>query len=158
MSAMISEQDCVQQVRKMGNQVGLLFYHFAKTLIDELGDAKGKELIQKAVESYGTERGKSIRERVTKAGLELTMENFSKFNDLPKSGWEYSDEGTIYCCYAEVWMDRGVEDIGRLYCEVDFALLKAYNPKMRLTRVGSLLDGDPCCKGKIKFVEGGDKV
>ncbi|MFX1318195.1 MAG: L-2-amino-thiazoline-4-carboxylic acid hydrolase [Promethearchaeota archaeon] len=153
MAAMISEKDCAQQVRKVGNQVGLLFYHFARTLIDELGDAKGKVLILKAVESYGTERGKIIRKRVEQAGLELTMENFSKFSDLPQSGWEYSEEGTTYCCYAEAWMDRGVEDLGRLYCEVDFALLKAYNPKMRLRRVGSLLDGDPCCKSKIEFVE-----
>jgi hypothetical protein len=153
MTDMISEQDCAQQVRKVGNQVGLLFYYFAKTLVDELGDTKGKKLILKAIKSYGTERGKAIREKVEQAGLELTMENFSKFSDLPKSGWEYSDEGTTYCCYAQAWMDRGVENLGRLYCEVDFALIKAYNPKMRLKRAGSILDGDACCKGKIEFVE-----
>ena len=146
MKATISETDCARQVRKVGNQVGLLFYHFAKTLVDELGDVEGKRLILEAVRSYGTERGTAIREKVENAGLELTMENFAKFSDLPASGWEYSDEGTTYCCYAEAWMDRGVEDLGRLYCEVDFALIKAFNPKIRVKRVGSILDGDPCCK------------
>lgn len=150
MTDMISQDEGAQQVRKVGNQVGLLFYHFAKTLVKELGEKQGKALVLKAVNSYGTERGKAIREKVLQAGLELTYENFGKFYDLPSSGWEYSDDGTTYCCYAQAWTDRGVEDLGRLYCEVDFALLKAYNPKMQLKRVGSILDGDPCCKMKIE--------
>jgi hypothetical protein len=146
MKDMIFETDCAKQVRKVGNQVGLLFYHFAKTLVNELGEVEGKRLILEAVHSYGTERGTAIREKVENAGLELTMENFVKFSDLPSSGWEYSDEGTTYCCYAEAWMDRGVEDLCRLYCEVDFALVEAFNPKIRAKRVSSILDGDPCCK------------
>ncbi|MFX1509261.1 MAG: L-2-amino-thiazoline-4-carboxylic acid hydrolase [Promethearchaeota archaeon] len=146
MTDKISQEECARQVRKVGNQVGLLFYHFAKTLVDELGEAAGKNLVLKAIHSYGSERGHAIREKVLEANLELTMENFSKFYDLPTSGWEYSDEGTTYCCYAEAWIDRGVENLGRLYCEVDFALLKAYNPDLRMKRAGSILDGDPCCK------------
>jgi len=146
MNDMISEKDCAKQVRKVGNQVGLLFYHFTKILVDELGEVEGKRLVLEAVRNYGTERGQAIREKVKTAGLELTIENFAKFSDLPASGWEYTDEGTTYCCYAETWMDRGVEDLGRLYCEVDFALIKAFNPKIRVKRVGSILDGDPCCK------------
>ena len=146
MTETLSQKECTDQVRKMGNQVGLLFFHFAKTLTKELGDKQGKDLIKKAVHSYGSARGQAIREKVKKAGLELTIKNFSKFSDLPASGWEYSDEGTTYCCYAEAWITRGVENLGRLYCEVDFALMKAYNPKIRMKRVGSVLDGDPCCK------------
>ncbi|MFX1300898.1 MAG: L-2-amino-thiazoline-4-carboxylic acid hydrolase [Promethearchaeota archaeon] len=146
MKDMISEKECMKQVRQLGNQVGLLFYHFAKKLVNEFGDKKGKRLILEAVRSYGTERGTAIREKVKNAGLELTLENFVKFSDLPAIGWEHTDEGTTYCCYAEVWMDRGVEDLGRLYCEVDFALIEAFNPKIRVKRIGSILDGDPCCK------------
>ena len=146
MTKMISEKDCATQVRQVGNQVGLLFYHFAKTLVNELGDEEGKRLILETIRSYGSERGKAIREKVENAGLELTMENFAKFSDLPASGWEHTDEGTSYCCYAEAWMDRGVEDLGKLYCKVDFALIEAFNPEIRAKRVGSILDGDPCCK------------
>ncbi len=146
MTGMISEKDCAKQVRQVGYQVGLLFYHFAKTIIKELGEANGKRLVLEAIRSYGTERGKAIREKVENVGLELTIENFAKFSDLPASGWEHTEEGTSYCCYAEAWMDRGVEDLGRLYCEVDFALIEAFNPKIRAKRVESILDGDPCCK------------
>lgn len=146
MNDMISEKDCAKQVRKVGNQVGLLFYHFTKILVDELGEVEGKRLVLEVVRNYGTERGQAIREKVENAGLELTIENFAKFSDLPASGWEYTDEGTTYCSYAEAWIDRGVEDLGRLYCEVDFALIKAFNPKIRAKRVGSILDGDPGCK------------
>ena len=45
MTDMISEKDCAKQVRRVGNQVGLLFYHFAKTLVNELGEAEGKRLV-----------------------------------------------------------------------------------------------------------------
>ncbi|MFX1565121.1 MAG: L-2-amino-thiazoline-4-carboxylic acid hydrolase [Promethearchaeota archaeon] len=150
MTEMISQEECAQQVRKVGNQFGLLFYHFAKTLVDELGETTGKDLVLKAVHNYGTERGLAIREKVLEAGLELTIESFSKHYDLPASGWEVNEEGTTYCCYAQAWMDRGVEDLGRLYCEVDFALFKAYNPDIQMKRVGSILDGDPCCKMEFK--------
>jgi hypothetical protein len=150
MAERITQEECAQQVRKVGNQVGLLFYHFAKTLVDELGEAAGKELVLKAIHSYGSERGRAIREKVLGAGLDLTIENFSKFYDLPASGWEYNEEGTTYCCYAQTWMDRGVEDLGRLYCEVDFALFKAYNPDLQMKRVGSILDGDSCCKMEFR--------
>ncbi|MFX1577102.1 MAG: L-2-amino-thiazoline-4-carboxylic acid hydrolase [Promethearchaeota archaeon] len=145
MSEMHSKEDCRHQVRRMGNLFGRLYYHFANTLVNELGHQKGKELILKAVHSYGTENGKEIREKVLAQGLDLTMENFFKFQSLPALGWESNEEGVTYCSYAEPWIARAEQEIGKLYCEVDFAKIKAYNPKIRVKRVTTILDGDPHC-------------
>lgn len=144
MSEMLSKEDCRQQVRRMGNLFGLLYYHFAKTLVNELGYQKGKELILKAVHSYGTENSQEIREKVLAQGLDLTMENFFKFQPLPELGWESNEESVTYCSYAEPWIARTEHEIGKLYCEVDFAKVKAYNPKIRVKRATTILDGEPC--------------
>jgi len=145
MTESISIGECSKQVRRMGNLFGLLYYHFAKTLVNELGEEKGKELILKAVHSYGAERGQVIREKVLAAGLDLTIENFFNFHWLPPLGWESDAEGVTYCCYAEPWIERNEQDLGKLYCEIDFAKAKAYNSKIRVKRVSTILDGEACC-------------
>ena len=65
----ISNKDCAQQVRAMGYMFGQLYYHFAQTLVEELGEEEGKKLILKAVRNYGYERGQKTKEEVLKHGL-----------------------------------------------------------------------------------------
>ncbi|MFX0168592.1 MAG: L-2-amino-thiazoline-4-carboxylic acid hydrolase [Candidatus Hodarchaeota archaeon] len=142
----MTKAECARQVRQMGSLMGLLYLHFAKTLLSELGEKEGKDLILKAVTSYGAERGQAIREAVEQAGLELTVENYYEFSDLPSLGWEATEEGTIYCCYAEPWIQRGEEELGQLYCEVDVAKLNAYNPDLKVKRTKTLLEGDSFCQ------------
>ena len=149
----ILESECAQQVRQMGILMGQFYLHFAKTLINELGADKGKRLILKAVSSYGAERGRATRKAVEDAGLPPTLENYYRFSDLPHLGWDANEEGTIYCCYAEPWLQRGEEELGQLYCEVDIAKIKAYNPKITIQRTKSLLDGDSYCHYIIKEEE-----
>jgi len=141
----ILESDCIEQVRQMGVLMGQLYLHFAKTLTNELGVTEGKRLILKAVVSYGAERGRATREAVEGAGLEPTLENFYRFSDLPRLGWDTNEEGTTYCCYAEPWLKQGEEELGQLYCEVDIAKIQAYNPNINIRRTKSLLDGDSHC-------------
>jgi predicted ArsR family transcriptional regulator len=150
MEETISIPDCTKMVRRMGNMFGLLYYHFAKTLVDELGEEKGKELITKAVHNYGEERGRAIREEVLSQGLKLSVENFYKFSDLPEFGWESDEEGVTYCCYAQPWLERNEGELGKLYCEVDIAKIKAYNPKIKVKRLSSILEGKHCCKYQIE--------
>jgi predicted ArsR family transcriptional regulator len=145
MCEMISKEECTQQVRRMGNLFGLLYYHFAKTLVKELGDNKGRKLILKAIHSYGTEQGQIIRDRVLAAGLDLTIENFFKFQMLPSLGWESNGEGVTYCSYAEPWIERSEQDLGKLYCEIDYAKAQAYNPTIKVKRRTTILNDETCC-------------
>ena len=147
---MISTDECAQQVRTMGYMFGLLYYHFAKTLVEELGEEEGKRLILKAVRSYGHERGLKIKEEVQKRGLELTVENYKKFSDLPPLGWDVKAGKLVYCSYAQPWIEKGAEDLGNLYCEVDIALYEAYNPTIKIERLKSVLTGHECCEYNIK--------
>ena len=45
------------QVSKVCRRLGLLHLSFAKTLVEELGEKKGKQLVLKAIKDYGTRIG-----------------------------------------------------------------------------------------------------
>ena len=147
---LISTLECALQVQTMGKMFGLLYYHFAKTIVDELGEEEGKNLILKSVRSYGYERGRKIKEEVQKQGLELTVENFGKFSDLPSLGWG-EGEGLVHCPYAQPWIEKGDEELGMLYCEVDVAKYTGYNPEIKVERLKSILTGQNCCEYRIEL-------
>ena len=151
MSEKISVKDCEEMVRNMGNMFGQLYLQFAKTIMEELGPIKGKELVLKAVRRYGLERGKRIREKVLAADLPLTVENFQKYNDLPSLGWKIQDGEVLSCSYAEPWIEHEEYQIGSLYCEVDVAKYEGYNPEIKVERLKSILLGDKCCKYRISI-------
>ena len=145
-SASMPISECKKQVRLMGNHFGSLFYHFAATIMNSLGKEEGTKLVLKAVRAYGHERGTRIKKKVQEAGLPLTHENFNKFSDLPRLGWDVDEGRILYCAYANPWIIHHREEIGKLYCEVDIAKFQTYNPKIKVIRKQSLLEGDSCCQ------------
>ena len=141
----------------MITRLAWLHYAFARTLIKELGEKKGKELSKKAVALYGELVGKGAKEKTLAKGLPLTRENYS--DDLPSLGWGDSEKleveeekrSRVYTCHlAKVWKDLGAPEIGRLYCFVDQAKYEAYNPDLVCVHVKNVLDGDPCCELAVR--------
>ena len=49
----ITVDECEKQVKLAVRLMGLLYYHFAKVLIDELGEKEGKRLISLAIKNFG---------------------------------------------------------------------------------------------------------
>ena len=154
---MITREEAFQQVKSMITRAALIHYAFTKTLVDELGEKKGKALAKKAIELYGREVGKRVKNRTLARGLPLTRDNFQ--DDLPDLGWaerekvevEGEKRSRVYTCHlAEVWQELGVPELGRLYCFVDQAKYQAYNPKLQCVHVKNVLDGDPYCELAIR--------
>lgn len=153
----ISKEEAFQQVKSMITRAALIHWAFSRTLIQELGEKKGKALAKKAIELYGKEVGKRVKEKTLAKGLPLTRENFQ--DDLPNLGWgerEQVDVGgekrsRVYTCHlAKVWQELGVPDLGRIYCFVDQAKYDAYNPELQCVHVKNVLDGDPYCELAIR--------
>lgn len=118
----ISVHEAVQEVRKACRQFAMLYFHFSKVLIEELGEEKAKPLIQKAVFELALDRSEQLREKAQEAGLAYTMENFIRISDLPLIGW-VKELGRNHCPYAETWMKYFDEypwfsSIAPLYCDV----------------------------------------
>ena len=82
---MISKDEAFSQLKSMITRTALIHYAFTKTIIDELGKEKGKELAKKAIRLYGEMVGKKVRENTLAKGLPTLAENFQ--NDLPTLGW-----------------------------------------------------------------------
>lgn len=153
---MISREQAFKEVLSMIRRTALLHYCFSKTLIEELGEERGKELILKAIQSYGEKVGKKVKEETLAKGLDLLIENYQE--DLPTLGWEIEraivegePRGRVHTCYlANFWKELGAPELGRFYCFVDQAKYKAYNPELECIHVKNVLDGDPYCELAVR--------
>ena len=87
-------EEAKRAVELTARRLGLLHLSFARTLVDELGEKKGKELIMKAIKDFGQRIGQQVREGVIVQGLEPNPENYGagKSEDLPKFGMHESKE------------------------------------------------------------------
>lgn len=154
---MISREEAFQQVKSMITRAALIHYAFAKTIIDELGEKKGKQLAKKAIKLYGEWVGKWAKKKAEEKALPYLQENFQ--DDLPSLGWHNREKVTVdgekrsrvYTCYlADVWKELGVPEIGRIYCFVDQAKYEAFNPDLECVHVKNVLDGDQYCELAVR--------
>jgi len=153
----ISKEEAFRQVKSMITRAALIHYSFAKTLVEELGEKRGKALTKKASLLYGKIVGQRVREKTLAKGLPLTRENFQ--DDLPALGWAERERvkvggetrSRVHTCHlAQVWQELGAPDLGRLYCYVDQGKYRAYNPDLRCVHVKNVLDGDPYCELAVR--------
>ena len=153
---MVSKEVASRQVLSMVNRLALLHHAFTKTLIAELGEKKGTEVILKAIRLYGEKVGKSVREKTLAKGLKLLQENYQE--DLPLFGWSIQGvqvEGeqrarVLECHLAKAWKDLGAPELGRLYCYMDQAKYEAYNPELECVHIKNVLDGDAYCELAVR--------
>lgn len=153
---MLSQDEATRQVLSIVNRMALLHYSYAKTLVRELGTKKGKEITRKAIDFYGTQVGKRVREKTKAKSLPTLLENYQE--DLPLLGWNMEKvvvDGEprirIYDCnLAKAWNDLGDPALGRLYCYMDQAKYPAYDSKLECVHEKNTLDGDPYCELAIR--------
>jgi hypothetical protein len=162
----MSREQCVQDVRRMAGRTALLYHYFVTTLVEHLGEEKARALTSEAIWRYGEHVGRTVRQGVEEMGLTNDIENYSKYPDLPSVGWE----GTVaetehgprsrvsYCPLAAVWKELGTEELGRLYCYVDQAKYRAFNPRAELIHTRNMLDGDPYCEFDLRLGKSADDV
>ena len=56
------------------------------------------------------------------------------------------------CRYAEMYRDLGIPQLGPiLSCSRDFALIEGFNPRIRLTRTQTLMEGAPFCDFRYRL-------
>jgi len=154
-------EQCVQDVRRMARRTALLYHYFVTTLVERLGEEKARALTSEAIQRYGEHIGRTVRQGVEAMGLTNDVENYSKYPDLPSVGWEGTVAETeqcprqrvLYCPLAAVWKEMDAEALGRLYCYVDQAKYRAFNPNAELVHTRNVLDGDPYCEFDVRLIE-----
>lgn len=156
---LIPKEEALRQIGLGLRRTALLYHYFARTLADELGEERGKALIRKAIDAYGTHIGKDARRKADEKGLSLTPENFE--NDLPMLAWKTERvvvEGeermrVHHCPLAKEWLALGEGKRARPYCYVDQAKMQAFNPNYEYIHVKNILDGDPYCELVVRPVK-----
>jgi len=150
----VTLEEAEEQVRKVCVRLASLHISYARTLVDELGEEKGKRLILKAIKDYGTRTGEKAKAVAIAQGLDNNPENFK--DDLPMYGMHTGREMTEVagerrsraygCVMGEVWNELGEGELGRLYCYVDPAKYMAFNPDFKLIHLKALPDGEKYCE------------
>jgi hypothetical protein len=154
----VSLEEAREQVRKVCVRLGLLHLSFARTLVDELGEEKGKELILKAIKDYGSRIGEEAKEGAKARGFDNDPKYFS--SNLPAYGMhdkevdvEVDGEKRIRgygCVMGKLWNELGESELGRLYCYVDTSKYMAYNPGYKMIHLKALPDGDEFCELAVR--------
>ena len=148
---MITEEEATLEVVRMARRMALMYHYVSVVLQEKLGKDLAKSVLKEAIWRYGTECGSSVRKGVQEMGLPLTVDNYGKVRDLPKYGWQLGDAPSgqhppvTYCPLAAVWLEKGSQEFGRIYCYVDQAKYKAYNG-VRCIHSKNILEGDGYCE------------
>lgn len=154
MAEMVTLEDAKEQVRRVCVRLAYLHLSFAKTLINELGEEKGRELILKSIKDYGIRIGEEVKNAATSRCLDNKPDNYRE--DLPLYGMhdgietvEVDGEKRMRaygCVMGKVWNQLGEGKLGRYYCLVDPAKYMAFNPNFKLMHTKVLPDGDEYCE------------
>jgi hypothetical protein len=153
----ISVEKARSEVVLAVRRLALLHLAFCQTLVENLGDERGRTLIVKAIRRYGEWNGTEARKAAVERGAPLTPENyFGGKNDFPSIGMHDRTEYVTVdgerrargygCTLAKVWREYGDSALGRLYCLVDPAQVMTYNPEIKFVHTKAVPDGDVYCE------------
>jgi len=155
-------EEAKRAVESVSRRVALLHLSYAKTIMKELGEDKGRKIIAKAIKDFGMRMGQETRKEVLDQGLEALPKNFNAGNSyaLPNFGIhekienikvEGEPRARFYGCkFAKVWKEYGEEKLGRLYCYMDVAKYMGYNPDYKFVHTKTTPDGDDYCELAVR--------
>jgi fumarate reductase iron-sulfur subunit len=130
-----------------------------KAFIEEFGRERTLAIARRVIASLAHESGKLLA--VVAGGN--TMENLKKAMPLFSQGGALELEmlettqaqaafNVTRCRYAEMYKEHGLEEFGYLLsCGRDFALIQGFNPKIRLTRTQTIMEGAEYCDFRFSF-------
>jgi len=144
--------ECVKNIKQMSFHFANLYYHYTKTINEELGSVKGRQLITEAMKKLAVERAQNLKKKTDELGLKHTLENFMKVTDIPFMAW---GGDSVYCPYCETWNKKGVlgRELGLLYYQATYpALLESYNSELKHMKFAKhvLLGDDHCERTQVQ--------
>lgn len=149
----ISYSQAVLEVRKASRQFAMLYFHFCKVLVEQLGMEKAKKLIQQAIFNLSLDRSTQLRETVQAKGKETNLENFQVHSDLPRIGW-VKELGRDHCPYAETWVKYyeaypWFRELAPFYCDIiDTTNIENFTGELSHQLIKNVLWGDETCERK----------
>ena len=147
-------REAMEQVGVVGARLALMHLAYARILVGELGEVKGKEAVVRAMMEYGRlvgERNKSGKQDLPYYGFHdkyiYKDESFVDMREKPAPGEEmdlsqYKVEG---CILSKVFRELGEKELGCLYCYVDAAKSMAADSGQKLIHTACEVLDDGYC-------------
>lgn len=131
-----------------------------ETLAAELGVARARELIGSAIRKAAHEGAQKLADE---AGGATNLETFAVLLERWKEGNAYDmevlaqnakhfDFNIKRCSYAEMYKGMGLGHIGHLLsCQRDGALCEGYDPKIKMKRTQTIMEGASHCDFRFSY-------
>jgi len=129
--------------------VGPLFEAFAR----EIGRERAVRIVRDVVVGIAESQGRQVahaRGRDDLASFAAALEPWTRSGALETQVLRQTEReyhfNVTRCRYAELYRALGVPELGALLsCNRDFAMGAGFNPRLRLTRTQTIMDGAPHC-------------
>ncbi len=145
-------------MEKMASFIAVLFTSLVEAYTEEYGE-EAQKIAKSIMYDIGALSAWKYLDMYEKEGAEYTIKHY--FTESLPPIWEYdiselNEEHAVVRCarcpLADTWKKFGMEESGRLYCDIDYGLASAI-PDIKMTRTKSLLDDDPYCEYVIEIEE-----
>jgi hypothetical protein len=138
---------------------------FAKGIYDEmkaeLGEATAKRILAAAVVKLARAGAAELAKQTPGGTTDLDTFRASQERWLAEDALHTEvlattptafDFNVTRCRYAEMYREMGLADLGAvLSCSRDAAFCEGYDPKLKLTRTQTLMDGAPHCDFRYRY-------
>jgi predicted hydrocarbon binding protein len=130
-----------------------------RAFMDKLGREAVLDILQPIIEELAHQSGQAAARLAGGDGIEdfvKAMEAWSAgdaydFKVIRQTSEAY-DWDVTRCAYADMYRRLGMEDLGyHLSCARDFAMVKGFNPKMRLKRTKTCMEGAERCDFRLRL-------
>ena len=130
-------------------------------MVAELGEEKASAILDRAIRKAAIAEGKAFAAKASKG--QTSMQDFISLFDLWTADGALeievlqADEKTFNfdvkrCRYAETYMEMGLGRIGHLMsCNRDGTFCQGYDPRIKLERKQTLMQGASCCTFRYRF-------
>jgi len=122
--------------------------------IEELGREKTIEIISKVIEKDAINSGRLLANKfkgnslseLSKLIREIWCEEEAMIIDVLKENKNEFHFNVTKCRYAEVYKKLGIPELGKhLSCDRDFSFNDGFNPKIKLERTQTIMEGADHC-------------
>ncbi len=133
-----------------------------KAFMAEMGEERALEIVQDVIVSLARESGETLRELAGGGSLEDFAKGMSLWSqddavtfDVLELTPEKISMNTTRCRYAEMYRELGMAALGfALSCARDFALVEGFNPKIKLERTQTIMEGADHCDFRFALPKG----
>jgi hypothetical protein len=124
-----------------------------KAFIKEFGQERTLEIVKGVIQSLARESGAQLANRLGgnsiehfARGLELWKKDEALHIEILEQNESRFSFNILRCRYAEMYGELGIPEFGTLLsCDRDFDFIEDFNPKMRLARSRTIMEGADCC-------------